>query len=386
MAKIRYATLTNDKTETATQTTGTVTIDLPETGILTELYPQVTYTKVATSDRALPDYDAVTKIEVLVDGSSVVKSLTGQEARALIYYNGGPFATSSLFQGIGGSTDGYTAFPLYFNRFAGDNKAGLDLSAYSNPQMKITYDTTATSIDGLTYCAATSPTIKYNVMAKIIDGTPAGYIGKYVQSREIDSWTQAASSEHGTEIPRGFDLFRLMYKSAYLDTSWTNYMDKVKLDFDNGVWTPINCDHENIAMLQKAWYPSPVTAGWWDKAGSADTVNMQVYQLAGAGFVSAATEVNTVYYDMHESGLHDIVLIDDDGSAASGQVNQHIFVQGWGPMQSIAIPMKELFDGGQEAVPTTNYGRIDLKITTGASASSSAKGRVVAEYLKPNGK
>jgi hypothetical protein len=386
MAKIRYAVIANGATETATSTTGTITKDLPERGILTELYPQVTYTKVYSTKRPLPDWEAVTKIEVLVDGSTVVKSLSGPEIRALTYYNGGPFATTALFHGTGGDTDGYSGLPLYLNRYAGDNKAGLDLAAYSNPQIKITYDTSQTTIDGVTYEAATSPTIKYNIMAKIIDGTPNGFMNCYVQSRQIDTWTQTASAEHSTEIPRGFDLYRLMYKSGYLDTGWTHYMDKVKLDFDNGVWKPLDLDHEDIAMLQKAWYPSPVTAGWWDKAASADKVNFMVHQLAGAGAMTAANTGHFVYYDMHETGLHDTLIYTDAGAAQTSAVNNHIFVQGWGPMQSIAIPMKELVDGTAEVVPTTDYGRIDLKITTGASASTSAKAYVVAEYLKPNGR
>ncbi len=385
MSKIRYAVVANDKTETSTQTTGTVTIDLPEQGILTELYPQITYTKESSNDRPLADWDALTKLELLVDGSTVVKSLSGQEARALIYYNKGPFATTGLFWGTGGSTDSYSGFPLYLNRWAGDNMTGLDLNVYSNPQLKLTYDVTQTSIDGCTYDAATTPAFKYNVMAKILDGAPSGFINKYCQSREIDNWTWAASTEHGTEIPRGFELYRLMYRSGYLNVSWTNMFDKLKLDFDNGVWKPLDLDHEHVAMLQKAWFPWPVTAGWWDKAASADTANLMVHQLAGMGHASAAGTGEFIYYDMHETGLHDIAKYDNAGSAITSQTNNHILVQGWGPMQTICIPMKELMDGGQESIITTDYGRIDLKITSGSSASSSGKGYVVAEYLKPNG-
>jgi hypothetical protein len=385
MAKIRYATIANDKTETATSVSGTVTLDLPERGILLELYPQVTYTKVGTSDRPLPDFDAVTKIEVLVNGSTVVKSLSGQEIRALCFYNHGPFATTALFWGTGGDTDGYTAFPLYFCRFAGDFLAGLDLGKYSNPQVKISYDTSTTSVDGNTYCAATSPTVKYNVLAKIMDEIPQGFLDMYVQGRRIDSWTHAASSEHSTEIPRGFPLFRLMYKCGYHEIGWTQHFNKLLLDFDNGIWTPLDLDHEGVAMLQKAWFPDPVTAGWWDKAASADTINLQVHQLAGMGFVGAASSGTMPYYDMHETGLHDLVKYDNAGAAQTSQWHSHIFVQGWGPMQTICIPMGMLMGGGLDAIPTIDFGRIDLKITSGSSESTSAKGYVVAEYLKPNG-
>jgi hypothetical protein len=352
---------------------------------LTELYPQITYAKESSNDRPLPDYDAFTKIELLVNGSTVVKSLSGQEIRALIYYNHGPFATTGLFHGTGGDTDSYSGFPLYLNRWAGDNKAGLDLDQYSNPQLKITYDVTQTSIDGLTYDAATTPAVKYNILGKLLNEAPSGFLNKYCQSRQIDSWTQAASVEHQTEIPRGFDLYRLMYRSGYHDISWTQAFDKLKLDFDNGKWLPLDLDHEHVAMLQKAWFPRPVTAGWWDKAASADTINLQVHQLAGMAYTGAASTGTIPSYDMHECGLHDLVKYDNAGAAQSSQWNGHVFVQGWGPMQTICIPLKELVDNEEDAIVTTDYGRIDLRITTGASASSSAKGYIVAEYLKPNG-
>jgi len=386
MSIIRYASLANDKTETSTSTTGTVTIDLPEKGILTELYPQCLHTKVYSNDRNLPDYQLVTKLEVLVDGSTVVKSVTGQEARALCWLNGGPFTTTALFNGNGGDTDSYTGLPLYFNRFAGDMKAGLDLAAYSNPQLKITYDSTQTSVDGHTWDATTSPSFKYNVVAKILETAPVGFIGKYCQSREIDVWTQAASTEHTTEIPRGFDLKGLLLKTDYYETTWTAGFDKLKLDFDNGQWVPLDLDHEQVAMLFKAWYPHPVHVGFWDKAASADSADLQVLQLAGMGFTSAWGAGGELSYDMHECGGHDIVVKQSGGTAESSGVNFHVMVNGWGPMGCIYLPMKELIDGTTETVNTTQYGRIDLKVTASSGASSSAKGRVVAEYLKPNGK
>jgi len=385
MAKVRYAVLENDKTLTSTLTSGTETVDLPETGILEELYVNATYTKAYSNDRCLADWDAVTKLEILVDGSTVVKSLSGQEARALQWYNKGAFGPSGEFWSTGGDTDCYTILPLYFNKKAGDHTCGLNLDNYSNPQLKISFDTSTTSIDGNTYDAATSPSFKYNVLAKVVDGIPAGFTNRYVQSREIDSFTATASVEHTTEIPRGYDLKGLMHRSGYKGVTWTSSVGHQKLDFDNGKWVPIDMDHEDIKAAFLSWFPEPVHVGWYDHAASGDDCNLQVHQVMGMGNAAGNTNTAQIWFDMHECGLYDIVKNDYAGAAITSGVKDHIAVTGWGPMQSVYLPMEQLVDGAADSVRTTDYGRIDYKILAGSSNNASQKAYIVAEYYKPNG-
>jgi hypothetical protein len=385
MAKVRYAVIANDTTETSTSVANTITQDLPETGILNMIDLQVAYTKAVSDDRALPDWEAVTKVEVLVDGSTVVKSLTGAQIRALTFYNGGPFTGTAWFWGNGGSTDSYTGLPLYFGRDAKDTKCGLDLSAYSNPQIKITYNTSQTSINGLTFDATTTPSFKYNIAAKIFDGAPAGYMNKYVQSLQLDSYTVAASTEHPVQIPRGYDLKGLMIEAKYLNVGWNALVDHVKLDFDNGSWVPLDIDHENLMSLNKHWFPNPVIAAHWITAESADTADLCVGQVHGISSSNTGATTDSISYDMHETGLHDVVKRNYDGTAVSTSDIGWETVIGSLPMSMFYIPMSQLVDGAADAIRTTDYGRIDLKLTTGSGSGSSAKNKVVAEYLKPNG-
>jgi hypothetical protein len=385
MAKVRYAVIANDTTETSTSVTNTITKDLPETGILNMLDLQVAYTKAVSDDRALPDWEAVTKVEVLVDGSTVVKSLSGPQIRALVWYNGGPFTGTGWFWGNGGSTDSYTGLPLYFGRNAQDTKCGLDLSQYSNPQVKITYDTSQTSINGLTFDATTTPSFKYNIAAKIFDGAPAGFMNKYVQSLQLDSYTVAASTEHPVQIPRGYDLKGLMIEAKYLNVGWNSLVNHVKLDFDNGSWVPLDIDHENLMSLNKHWFPDPVIVGHWITCESADTADLCVGQVHGISDAATGATVCHTSYDMHETGLHDVVRYDYAAAAVTTSDAGWETIIGSLPMSCFYIPMNQLVDGAADSIKTTDYGRIDLKITTGSGAGSSAKNKVVAEYLKPNG-
>lgn len=385
MARIRYNVLVNDKTKGATETKATITEDLPTKGILSELHCQVTYTKVSTNDRPLPDWEAVTKIELLVKGSTVVKSLSGKQVRQLMWYNGGPFTQSGSFWGAGGSTDTYTNLILYLGKFAGDTKNGLDLGRYENPQVKITYDTSLTSVDGNTYDAATSPTFKYNLMAKLFDGRPAGFTDRFVQSSQIKSYTTANSTEINTEVPKGFGLKNLIFGASYKNIGYTHIPDRVKLDFDNGSWVPIDVEHENMKAMHLSWWPKPVIAAFWTTAASSDDFDTQCFQINSINSSNTGGTTAAISYDAHEMGLHDVAKYTYAGAAATGQDIGWIQVMGWGPHQSYNIPMEELVDGSLDNIDTNAFGRIDLKLTTGASAGTSAVMKVVAEYLKPNG-
>lgn len=385
MAKFRYAVLANDVAKSSATTSGTETIDLPETGILSQVDCQVRHKSAYSDNTMLPNYLAIKKIELLVDGSTVVKSLTARQAMALMWYNGGPFSTNNNYMSVGNVNVAYDNFPLYLGRFAGDTKAGLDLARYSNPQLKITWDVSQTSVDGVTYDAnTTDPSFTYNIMAKIIDGIPAGFTNRYVQSREINAYNPAASGETTTELPRGYDLKGIMIGSRYKSYAWNAALDHVKLDFDNGKWLPIDMDYENLAQAFKGWFPKPCIYNTWLKHASGDDFDSCMMQVASLSYAGAGSNVYHCLWGVFEFPIYTMSIYSHDGSENTSATDVFYSVVGWGPMQTLYIPMEQLTDGVTDVVRTTDYGRIDLKIET-ASASTSDTTRIVAEYLKPNG-
>ena len=386
MAKFRYAVLENDKALGSSVTTGTETIDLPENGILTELTLQARCTDAYSDNTIVPMFHKLTKLEVLVDGSTVVKSLNGRQVRALMWYNDGPFGTAETYEANGSSNKGYGIYTMYFGKGANDTTCGLDLGSYTNPQFKLTFDCASTSYDGITYDAYTTPTFTYNVMAKVIDGTPAGFTNRYVQSREIDNYTVAASTEHNTEIPRGYDLKGVMLGQRYTSVAWYDLINHVKLDFDNGKWMPIDMDYENLAAAFKSWYPEECEWGCWQDNASGDDFDTRVMSVNGLGFMSGSSSVSCVNWEVFEFPLYTIGKYDPSGNASAIKTVAQVQVRGWGPHQTIYIPMEQLLDGAQDSIRTTDYGRIDLKTTTGSGSGTSAVNRVVAEYFKPNGR
>ena len=385
MPKFRYAVLENDKALTSTTTSGTETIDLPERGILQTLNLCWRHQHTYTDNSMLPNVYAISKVEVLVNGSTVVKSLSGTQIRALQWYNGGPYGQLNDYDQAQSHNRYYHRFSLYFGRNMNDTKYGLDLSKYANPQMKITWDEATTTHDGVTYDVDSTPSVVYNVMAKVMDGAPAGFMNKYVQSRQINTWTFAASAETNTEIPRGYPLRGIMLRAGYKNKAYYDFWEKVVLDFDNGKYKPIDMDYENLVNLQLEAWPKPVVMGKYLYNADGDDVNSEMYYVVGSGHAASRSNMGEAKVPIIYWPISTVEIRDNTGGTQTAGGAMTYMSMGWGPMQTFYIPMKMLLDGSVESIPTADYGRIDLKTTSGSGASTSATGTVVAEYDVPNG-
>jgi len=385
MARFRYAVLEKDKAKGSTVLKGTETIDLPEGDILSEVMVQARSLGAYSDDMVVPMHVQVEKVELLVNGSQVVKSLTGTQVRALQWYNGGAFGLDDPNQSAQNENFRYINFPLYLGRFAGDTKYGLDCGAYSNPQLKLTWDTTITSWDGLTFDAHTTPTFTYSVIAKMMEGKPAGFTNKYMQSQEIDTWTNANSATHPTEIPRGHDLWGIMHRAGYYNIKPYDLLAGLELNFDNGKWVPIDMDYGQFWQVYKSWFPKPCEAMRYASFTHGDTFDTRLNWVEHFSASELGTATSGIRITTGLRGMTTISIVDHGGGAHGSATSAWTKSVGWGPHQTMYIPMKQLTDGETEVVPTTDFKRIDLKTTTGSAAGTSGTQHLVAEYLKPNG-
>lgn len=384
MARFRYSVLKNDVAESADTAKATKTIDLPEKGILSEIILLIRGARTYTSEPSLPFYHMLTDVNVMVDGSTVIKSLDGRQAKALEWYNNGPFGLGDGYGGGGNSNKSYYPTHLYFGKKANDTKNGLDLGAYANPKLEFSFDASLTGLDGVTYDATTSPTFTYNIMAKLIDGHPPGFTNRYCQSREINSYNPAASGESNTEIPRGYDLKGIMMGTRYTSKAWYAGLNHVKLDFDNGTWMPIDMDYENLVVAMREWFPREVQWGGAINVANADPFDSRMLQIDSLSCGGVGNQALTISRDGWEFPIYACGVQTAAGAAETNRYATYVDVRGFGPMQTIYIPMEPLLDGEVDVLNTKPFGRIDCKITT-ASYSASAITHVVAEYMKPNG-
>jgi len=385
MVKMRYEILEQDTAKASGLTAAIERIDLPRKGILTELTIQVRSLGAFSDDLVTPMWVILQKVEVLVKGAQVIKSFTGNIMRALEWYNHGPFGMSCDYWGEDNNQARYRSFTIYFNRFHGDTAYGLDLAAYENPQLVLDWDTTIASSDGLTYDVHGTPTFTYSVIAKIYDGSPAGFQGKYVKTSIIDQWTTAASDNHQTEIPLGFPLRGLIYRGAYVGINNEYTLEKIKLDFDNGAWVPIEMNYAQFWNVFKSWFPEPVHVGMTIRTDDTPDFDPQVYKVVS--FSNAPAGANQIIASLTTSRrpFGAIMALTASATASTTAATMWFNVFGWGPMQCLYIPMSQLMDGAVETIATSGFGRIVLTCTSGASSGTSGYQYIVAEYDIPNG-
>lgn len=218
----RTATLLPTKTIT---TAGTETIDIDISDVISSIWLTPRLTNNGNTPYAHPAA-AIKKIEV-VDGSDVLLSLTGYEARALEYYITGKMPTDVL----NWFNDNEIIAPvnLLFGRYLWDKNFAFDPKKFTNPQIKITHDR---SLGGSTPDAATLA-----VYANIFDEKVVAPRG-FMQSKEIYSFTPTASAKETIDLPRDLAYRLIMLQCIGGSGKQPSYVfDTVKLseDFDHKV-------------------------------------------------------------------------------------------------------------------------------------------------------
>lgn len=196
-------------------TSGVLTIDLPQKGLLSGLELRVIgYTATMDGEPDCFMHDFITKIEVIVNGSQVVKSLTGEQLLGLMHYWGIPHSqweTLSL-------PDDYIREQFYipFGRWYHDLDYLLDLGRVNDPELRIEYDFTKTGHHGWTHGKAldiASYESRIWVIPHLVRDTdivPAGYI----KTSEIYRFTSADNKQENMTVPRG-PVYANLYPQAY---------------------------------------------------------------------------------------------------------------------------------------------------------------------------
>ncbi|MBA7613434.1 hypothetical protein ES703_20683 [subsurface metagenome] len=119
----------------------TYELDLPKTGMLGSLVLYLASSPTSDAFVSLPKWrliDYISKIEIIADGSEVIKSFDGVEALAAAFYDDGrvPVGMWRTYS----TTPQRQWIPIHFGRFLQDELYGLDLSKFNQVTLKITND------------------------------------------------------------------------------------------------------------------------------------------------------------------------------------------------------------------------------------------------------
>lgn len=373
--------------KTATQTSGTELIDLPEAGWLSQINLRAGTNTAWVNESVLHNWMSMTKIEVLVNGSTPIKTYNARQLRALWWYHGMELPPLGTY-GRGGVGDlNVWSYPILFGNYVGDLKHMLHLDDYANPQLRITWDAAQATFDGVSRNVFASPTFTYGVDAIIQREAGATPPVGYVKSTEIDTWTTGNNVTHTTEIPRGDELIGLMIGGRYDDIPTPEFFDNIKLDFDNGKWVALNHGLQQLLAFYSTWFSRVCHTSIWESVASADTPDPMLGFVDGISVDDGSGNIGSIEHAGFDYPLYDLILRNvEDGLELTGKLDVYLNYLGRLPHQCYYIPMHAFTGEKWVGIDTKDYGRIDLKTKMGSGVGSDATERVVAEYIVPTGK
>lgn len=265
-----------EEAKTFDATSGLDIIDLPNKGLLSGIELRVWGTCGTGADK--PDvwlHDRITKLELVVNGSKVVKSLSGDQLLANMLHKKTQLGPHDFKNMSAASCEEF--FYINLGRFYHDLDYMLDLGKVNDPELRIEYDFTKTSQNGWTNGVAMSAAPSRSVICHLLrDGavTPKGYI----KTSEIYRFTGAASKKENMIIPRGPVYSNLYIQSRYKDNGIGYNLDKLELNFNNDALIPIRVGptelaseiarmyglfivHQQMSIKGGQAYPSPIEQG-----------------------------------------------------------------------------------------------------------------------------
>jgi hypothetical protein len=191
----------------------TYELDLPKSGLLGSL---VLY--ISSSQNGYPCLGAVpkwrlidyiSKIEVIGDGSEVIKSWDGKEALAAAFYDDGHQPTSMWRQYS--STPQRQWIPIHFGRRLMDELYGLDLSRFDQVTLKVTNDATSTYW---------TTDIKLTAIAYWLRDAINPF-GGYFRDEVWKSWTPVAAAPEYSDLPVALPIRRILLEARPARSSTT---------------------------------------------------------------------------------------------------------------------------------------------------------------------
>ena len=233
---------------------GTLKLDLPTSGILGSI--MVRAERAGVTDAFNDQYkwrliDYISKVEVIGNGSTPIKSFTGEVARGLTCFDGGGLSPDQEFNY--GSSTKRAHFMLNFGRRLWDRKYGLDLSRWNNVQLQLTNDGSSTFFGG-----AWSADILMYIMRG--DGVPVPQ--GYFRTEEVQNWTTVQNERKYITLPQDHKLRRILLHvipahgtNDNADTQSYNVVDDIELY--------IRSKREKLfdASLRFLWYENYFSLG-----------------------------------------------------------------------------------------------------------------------------
>lgn len=374
--------------ETQSSNTATKIHTLPKSGVISALQVEFRATNGATSNRGAEINRIVERIEVFANGSTVITSLTGQEATRLAWLKTGRFPSALLSEAPDDVQ--FIMLPIFFGRFHGDKDWALDLSKFNSVDVRVTYDLAEIRAVGATgFVTGTA-----NISIMSLKATPpAGFTPRgYLSSREIQTFTSAASGDEVVDLPIGrpyigvgvfafeaaiaddVDITRVQLRAdrgskILYDRQWNQGQRENANQFRVDPWVNI-LTFSSDADTNETWTGDLRTAYYTNvgaiTVGTTDTSHSQWASIAG-GQVT------------WESWLIEGTATYTANAADTTDSEKHVSAAGVGVGNFLYVPLDPNMEW-TDPLESTRHGNLDVTLTNGGADAT--VGVVLEEIAK----
>lgn len=304
---------------------------------------------------------AVSKVEI-VDGSTVIHSLSGKQIQARQFYGTGKYP-----ENVANYIDNeYSTAPLviHFGRKLGDEKYALDPARFKQLQLRITLDIGAGG--------AACDSITLDVDAYVFDQkaiTPEGYLC----AKEYYKYSLVSSAIEDIDLPRDRKLRSVTIESEYSGKYPYEQFNHIKLTEDNDRRIPFDIKTSHFVKFLAAIY-GKVTE---HVCALVSTSGVSIpcgptYEAFAPGVARDATAA----YFSQSGGNGGIVTIKGSADVIFDGV-----VSGLAPHGAVVLPFGDKDDPDSWLDPT-KIGSLRLKLTAGSLVGASSTCQVVVESVE----
>jgi len=346
---------------------GSKTWPLNSLGKIAHLRIKIGATNGATSNTVGKLKGLVSKIEV-IDGSNVIASCSMTEWFAANCYNNGvaPFHDLSAGAAVVIADEIF----VLFGRYLGDREYYLDLSRFSNPQLRITWAFAVSATVGIA-----TGTGRLSVIARSLEDQVLPYKG-FIMRKEIGSWASAASGDQPFVLPLDYPYMGIYVAALKTTVEPDTIITNVKLTRNTDQYIDFSLTGRDafaralatFGAFREKFRPLQDTAATW--LGD-------LYFKTGAWMSRPAATSKSVTTTV---AAESVTTAATTGGTAD---TQEIELEGGAPGASLYLP----FHDGDPYLPPdpsdflnpSGLGELKLLLTQGVAA---AAGTVVVEQLR----
>lgn len=307
--------------------------------------------------------EVIDKIEI-VDGSNVLYSLDGYEAKAFDFYHRKkePLDTCKYLNNV----QGIMIYVLNFGRYLWDEVLALDPTKFTNPQLKITYDR-----DG---GGNASDLLEIQVVAHLFDEKVVSPVG-FLMHKEIKKYTLSSQAWEDTDLPTDFPYRMLMVQSLSAGKHPHSQFREMKLSEDTDRKIPFDFLTMNLIKFMQVEFPGYEEDYYGVNTVAGTAQNIFVTPAYFAKFVAIGERDSAGDVSANEGHGGTVSVI----KATAG--NMIGTVRGFCPHGAVVVPFGKPMEL-DDWYDVSKIGSLKLKLKGGTSPGSNSTAQICLQQLR----